>query len=661
MRRPGAAGGALVGLVAVSSLLRGFAGSLVPSPWFTPDELVYGELGKSLYRLGRFEILGTTPDFYGLVYPALVGFPLHVAGVERGYELLKPLQALEMSSAAIVVYFWASALAPRRLALVAAALTLAVPGLAYSGFLMTEVAFYPILVLSAWAIARALSRPTAARQALAILAILVATMTRLQAVVLVPALVLAIGLDAWFGRKGVRQTARAFPMVAALVALIGAWIVVTRARGGEALGAYQTVSTVSFGIGDVFRFGFYHASDLLLMTAVVPVAALALLVSRAVVQGERSADACAFLAVTVASTLALLGQVAVFSSRLVGHLAERNLLGVVPLCFVGLVLWLGRDAPRPFIPTLLVATAGATLLALAPWNVLARDVALPDAFSMIPLNRLVAHHPALDPRAVVAVVGAVLLAAWAWLPRRLLPLVVVASFGLLLAASIVVSRVVATDARGFRSIMIGNENRWIDGAAAGPVAFVYAGERPWAAGAQVWENIFWNEKIDRVLDLFHARIAGSIRPEHVRVRADGRLVREDGRPAGAEYVVTSTRWSVIGHPVAASPAGMTLWRTTPPLRMRTRLVGIDTATAQLSLRAAFVVYGCTGGRARLTLSATPHGTTLEIRSSSTSRRVSLSPGAHWQGLVPLRPRAEGPCRIDVLGGEARLEAFEATQ
>jgi len=40
---------------------------------------------------------------------------------------------------------------PRRWAYAAAVLTLVMPGLAYSGLLMTEAAFLPITVLAAWA------------------------------------------------------------------------------------------------------------------------------------------------------------------------------------------------------------------------------------------------------------------------------------------------------------------------------------------------------------------------------------------------------------------------------------------------------------------------------------------------------------------------------
>src|SRR5205085_6596321 len=96
----------------------------------TPDEMIYAELGRSLWTHARFEILGGRPGFFGVVYPALVGLPLHALGIARGYALLKPLQALIVSLTAVPVYGWARSLTSARWALVAAILSLCLPGLA---------------------------------------------------------------------------------------------------------------------------------------------------------------------------------------------------------------------------------------------------------------------------------------------------------------------------------------------------------------------------------------------------------------------------------------------------------------------------------------------------------------------------------------------------
>src|SRR5205823_7975312 len=108
------------------------------------------------------------------VYPLLAGLPLSMHNAERGYAALKVLQAVVMSLVAVPVYLWGRTLMARGWALVAAALSLCLPALAFTGFVMTEVAFYPIVALTAWLLARALVRPTAASQTLAVGAIALA-------------------------------------------------------------------------------------------------------------------------------------------------------------------------------------------------------------------------------------------------------------------------------------------------------------------------------------------------------------------------------------------------------------------------------------------------------------------------------------------------------
>src|ERR671928_1602207 len=186
--------------------------------------MVYGELGRSLYSTGRLDILGHTAPFFSFVYPALVGPFLNFGNLELGYTLLKAAQALVMSLTAVAVFLWARSFVRPRFALVAALLTLAVPGLAFAGFVMTEVAFYPVICLVAWAMARALERPTAARQALAVGGIGVAAATRLQAIALVPVLLLAILLKAALDRTWLAGLRRFAPLAGSLLVLAAAGV-----------------------------------------------------------------------------------------------------------------------------------------------------------------------------------------------------------------------------------------------------------------------------------------------------------------------------------------------------------------------------------------------------------------------------------------------------
>src|SRR5205085_6674800 len=179
-----------------------------------------------------------------------------------GYTLLKLLQALVMSLAAMPVYAWARPLAGRAWALVAAALTLALPALAYSGLIMSEVEFLPVSALAGWAFSTALARPTLARQALAVAAIVLASATRLQALVLGPALVTAILLHAALERDW-RRAVRLWPLGAGLVLVGVAWAGYTLSSGGPAtdvLGAYRAAGEVGYGASSIAKFVLWHAA-----------------------------------------------------------------------------------------------------------------------------------------------------------------------------------------------------------------------------------------------------------------------------------------------------------------------------------------------------------------------------------------------------------------
>jgi hypothetical protein len=648
---------ALVLLVTVSTAIRSLAALQVPSPWFVPDEIVYATLGESLIRLGHFEVLGSTPDFFGLVYPALVGLPLVLAGLESGYELLKPLQAVVMSLTAVPVYLWGRSVMRPAYALVAAALTLSLPGLAYAGFLMTEVAFYPVATLAAWAMARALVRPTLAAQALVLAALVAAVLTRLQAAALVGVLVVALVLKLWFTREGLRGLRPFAPLAGGLAAIAATWAVATTLRGGRFLGAYAVAGEETAPLADSARFVLYHAADLLLLTALIPILALAVLLWNAALGRERSSEAAALLAVAVALALVSVAQVGVFAAMWVGHMAERNLLAVAPPVFLAFSLWLDRGAPRaPVAPVVFVAALA--LVAVVPWDELATAAAIPDALSVVPFSELEAQYPATSLHLTVVCAAITLATAWLLVPRRFAWTLSVLVVALLAGSSVASSRLTADRARVFQTIMVGEDKRWIDHATAEPVGLLHAGEQGWSAGAPVWMNLFWNHRIDRVYRLFRTRIAGPLEPDPVSIGDDGRLMLEDGRRADVGYLAASGAWSVRGRRIASSSAGYHLWRVARPLRLSTRVAGARVGDAVLSPRARLTVYDCTGGHAEIALLGL-RDLTVELRTRGlATRRIRVRAARTWEAAVPITPLpSRRVCELEIVGGHTRLTWF----
>jgi hypothetical protein len=641
-------------LVAVSTGLWAWAGTRISGPWFIPDEVVYAELGKSLYRLGHFEILGARPGFFSLIYPAFVGLPLHAAQLERGYAVAKGLQAVAMSLTAVPIYVWSRSLVSQRWALVAATLTLAVPTLALTGFLMTEVLFYPFFCLATWLMARVLVRPTLRLQALLVGAILLATLTRLQGLLLIPAFFVAAVVAAGLARNGWRPLLRLVPTAAALAVAALLWIGASLASGRHPLGAYAVTTGNRYAASQALRFVVYHAADLVLFTGAVPVAALVLLTTSVVRRRAATPEAIALVSVTIGATLTFVPFVAVYAAGFTGRLAERNLFFLAPLFFIAFVTWLARGASRPRISLVVTVAVLLALAAATPWNRLVVPAAEPDALTLVPFVRLHGRFPPLDPAVVITLLVAALLALLA-LPRRVLAFVPLA-LGLLFAgASLSAARFTATTANAYEQLMVGADRSWIEKAAPGPVDFLYTGEQSWSGGGPAWTNVFWNDRIERVDVLFGARVDGPSAAHDDVVAGDGR-VHTAVPPPGPSYVVAPTTLRFAGDGLATSPMGLVLWHVDPPLRLVTRATGMDPVNSTLGPRADFIVYGCRGATVRIELL------------SSDDRRVHIGAGKHvlltagqpWSGTLTVPPpRRPGKETCDLsLQGAAGVQALE---
>ncbi len=585
--------GVLAALVAISTIVRAVAGLRVPTPWIAADEMIYAELGRSLWETGRLEILGQDTAFYSLLHPALIGLPLALFDTAVGYDVARVLQAFVMSLAAVPVFAWGRRLMSERWALAAAALTLCLPGLAYSGLLMSETVFYPLVALAAWLAARALTEPTPRLQALLVGVVVLAVLTRLQGVVLVPAIVLAVAIYAAAGRT-LTPFARLWPALAAL-AVVGIGVVAI------GFGAYEPVGNTEYAVGDALRFGVYHAADLLLLVGVVPACAV---VALALARPD-SPEVRAYLAVTLAFAAGIVGEVGLFASRYVGRLAERDLLGLAPLFFLGLCLWLDRGAPRKRASSYIVAFTAAALVLALPLGRLVHESALPDAFTLIPVWQMGSYDVVIWTFTAVAVL------AFALLPPRLLVAIPIALALLFAGMSISVSRYVAKKASVLERSFFGQSDpEWLDAAADGDVAYFYDGEASWNA---VWSYVFWNRKLRRVYVLAGAKKVPGPLPQR----------RVDPFPTGV-LDEDSPKWIVGGTPVFTFPGesvatvaqvglgqtGLALWRSGQPLRLQSVRAGVH-ANGDIYDVATMVVYGCRGGTFELTLIA--KGTPLTVR------------------------------------------------
>ena len=641
-------------LVVASTIVRSAASRAVTTPWIAPDEMVYGLLGRSLYASGKLEILNHPAGFLSAVVPAFFGLPLSLGNLELGYSLSKILGAFVMSLAAVPVYLWARSLVPARWALVAATLTLLLPALAYSGLIMSEVLFYPILTCAAWSMAAAVESPTWTRQLGFCAVLVVAVLTRPQAVLLVPAYVGAVAIDSLIGRR--RPRARVFmpSLVGIGVAAAGGLLAIVAAHR-PVLGGYSGADR-HYPIGRALAYVVYHAGDVVLLTGVLPACAVGLLLATALHRGEGDPRVRAYLSAATAIAVASVIEVGVFASGNVGHLSERQLIGLAPVFFVGFVLWLASDAVGSRRARASVAVVALAAVAAIPLGRFVTPFTLVDGFSLIPLyhlRELTSLHVT-----VLALDGGVALAValFALVPRRAalgLPVLV----GLVLAAgSVAASRQVVSESNAQRVAMVGPVRSWVDQATGGPVAYLYDQSIQFNA---VWQTLFWNPTIESVYDFPAMLVAGPLPQKALLIEPDGTLQTPLGLRPRPPFAVAPQPYLLVGKPIAYSPknadqSGLALWKVALPLRVSEITFGLedngDIDPAAGDTVGGATAYDCRHGGFALTL-LVKEPETIRIELDGRTVRTGVFPGATtWSLNVPVRDgvgaRAR-TCRLEI--------------
>ena len=128
-------------------------------------------------------------------------------------------------------------------------------------------------------------------------------------------------------------------------------------------------------------------------------------------------------------------------------------------------------------------------------------------------------------------------------------------------------------------------------------------------------------------------------------------------------VVGSTAFTFRGDPVASVDQvglihrGLVLWRTEPPLRLSTILVGVQ-GSGDIHGPASMTAYNCSGGTFELTLIAKGSPVTVRLESGLATVERTLAPEEVWQPSVPASETG-GVCALAVtpsgLVGSTRIE------
>jgi hypothetical protein len=393
----------------VSAAFRAFLVSRVHGPFVFMDELGYERMAQSFAQNGHFSLFGKSGLAYSPLYPIALS-PIYAltSSMHAAYEWAKVENAILVSLSIFPIYAIARSVLPRGLSMGTAALSLFAPLMLYTGFEMSDNLAYPLCLLAMWAMLRAVRRPSAANDSVLLAAIALASLARLQLVVLVPAALTAVLLVAvanpHSGELRLRAIRRAVLGHRVLFGVFGLALVAGLARtvmnGGSLplAGRYANVGTAHANVLRTVELFFQHLAELDFAVGVIPFAA-ALVAGYALVRFGFPRNALVFASVAVASTFWLLLEVALDAAAFDAaspHLAtrsafvdvprihERYLIYLVPFFLVALFAMLGsRRSAFPSSRHLLGAGIVAALLpAAVPFSTVINGTTSIDSFAL---------------------------------------------------------------------------------------------------------------------------------------------------------------------------------------------------------------------------------------------------------------------------------------
>lgn len=176
---------ALGGLFVVSIVARTWAAWFRATPNYFPDEGIYAALSRSIAHGHLPAVRGHVAQFPALLQPILTAPAWWFGSLETGYRVTQLIQSVAISTAALAVWWTARRLGVGRgVAFAAAVLTLAVPDVGYSGWVLSEAFAYPLFIAAVAAGSVALARPTRQAQAAFLAFALLAAFARMQLAVL---------------------------------------------------------------------------------------------------------------------------------------------------------------------------------------------------------------------------------------------------------------------------------------------------------------------------------------------------------------------------------------------------------------------------------------------------------------------------------------------
>jgi hypothetical protein len=508
-------------IVAASFLARTLTGWLRASPVYFPDEYIYSELGRSIADQGRPLVRGASAHFPALLQPLLTAPAWLFDDVETSYRLVQLTGALVMSLAAVPVYFVARRLGLGSvLALALAGLSLAVPDMLYASWILADPFAYPLVLAALAAGVAALGRPTRSAQIAFVAFAGLATLARVQFVVL-PFCFLLAALALGLRERSVRRVFSEQRLAFGLFALALVPFAVAGPNG--VLGYYHGVLDLHLSAPAI---GKWAAADAMLVLyscgwVLAPGALLGLVLA---IWRPRSRAELAFGCLGSLFALAVFFQAGLYAANGAGRIQERYFFYVLPLVFLAFGLFASRGWPHRVPHALLAAglIAVSARIPLAGFSASDGKSNSPLLFAAGELENLIGDTGLASLAiAVLAALLSVAAIALGFRPRRATAFAVAVAFGACLLSS---AGAVAYDhalSHRVKQNVVPGEPSMVDVAGLGKVTLV---QSPFGDRGFTTEELFWNRTVNRLALLPGAFPPDAFAADHAGIARDGSLV-----------------------------------------------------------------------------------------------------------------------------------------
>jgi hypothetical protein len=560
---------ALAAIAAAFFALRLFFALRAATMVMIPDEYIYSEMARSLADQGAATVRGASAGFPALLYPVLIAPFWGLFDVGTAYRLSQVFNAACASLAAFPAYFLCRRLEFRPLLrLGIATLAVAVPGLTFAFYVMSDSLGY-LLALSAFAVGiRALARPGWRPELAFIVLAGLTAFTRIQYLVLLAVFPLAALL---LEPRRPLQTLRRFRLTFGVGGATAAFALVIGL--GSLLGYYHSVLGYDFRALELVR---WFGSDAYVLVFAVGVFAVpgALIGVALALAKPRFLEDRAFAALALLSTSSLLIEAGLVASNGVDLVQERYLLLILPL--IAVAFGIAVEHERSDWLTAAAISAGLTVVMLA-YPLSAFSVSLkvqdsPTLGAVLQLQEWFGNGNAALAVATIAVALLALAVAAVARPRLALPLGFALSLVFLGAGSAIAGhRFVANSDQVARNYLP-REKSAIDRLGIDRLSYLRVAP---SSRSEVVELMFWNRSISKLTGLAGtgAVDVGGFTP--ARVDRSGRLLVA-GAPPRQPVVVDfyGARSTLSGGRRLLTGGAFQVWKPDPELRFDLMVQGL---------------------------------------------------------------------------------------